>query len=381
YTTLFRSNADVDDMKLVAQKIQEKNLYRRVCVLEFDWRQAGALVATDLGQRLDKLHSEGFHSIDIIAHSRGVLISRYALETLGKTAAIRSLYALCGPNEGANFASLVDLLRALRLEYINLTRSDLPFGIADYDSPALHEMIDGSEFLTQLNNDQRNFQRGYVHYYLLSAGLRDQWVSPNSALAKNICMYALTAGTVESFEYGLTYTHTGLIQTPSGVAELLKVIMKNKESNLTIASDSQYFDAQPDGWIWSATITNNEDHDITINDVAIDQYDKDGIWYSVQWYNSYGTPGDVLPHVYTTWDRRIAPSESVKISVHTRPDYEGHTMDQVIERLKARTRHVIVRYQIGDLQKSAGCFVRLRYGNVTPDNPLQRSRQIITAEN
>ncbi len=370
-------NADANNMQFAAQKIKQEHFYRQIYIFSYDWRRDGASVATDLGKKLNELYTQGFHSIDIIAHSRGVLISRYALEILGKTAAVRSLYAICGPNKGANFASAVDLLRALRLEYINLTRSDLPFGIADFDSPALHEMIAGSEFLTKLNEDKRNFQRGYVHYSLLSAGSKDQWVSPSSALAKDICMYALTSGTVETFDYGRAYNHGGLIQTSSGVAEIIKIVNRKKENRVTISSDAAYYNPESDGWRWSATIKNNSDYVVATQDVTIDSYDRYGEWTGVQWYSPIGSPGDQLPYIYTTWNKYLNPGESVKINVQTLPDSQGHSIDQVEERFKAKAKHVIVRYFGNETYQTTTCFIKLCNGSITPERPNQRSRQTI----
>lgn len=367
-------NANAESMRYTADLIRQSHKYREIYAFNYDWRRDGRSVAQDLGSHLDYFHTQNLH-VDIVAHSRGVLIARWALEKLGKTNAVSNLYAVCGPNEGSPWASATEILRALMTDYLNHPSNDPPFGLAFTGMGAINEFTPGSDFLVELNTP-RNFQRGYVDYCLF-AGSQDWLVNRTSALAQNTTMDTLTAKTVETFTFN--YNHSGIVHTSSGVADLLNVINRPKSSNIEITTSPQEnVNASDDGWYFDVIFKNNGPNQCVLQDQSYDFWGRDGNWVGLNWYSPTIPPGTHFPWQYQLWNRTIAPGETVNIGIHVWPDAGNHMIREVAENNKANYLLLSVKYQEAGVEKQSLCWLILYYNDIWPAYPDARSRSMTT---
>lgn len=371
-------NTTAESMRLTANTIREAHLYRKIYLFSYDWRDRASSAAVGLGRYLDIFYSHNYH-VDFLAHSRGVLICRYALEDIGKTEAVANLYAVCGPNKGANFSSAIDLLRTLRIDYINLTGNDFPFGLADIGSPAVEELLPNSEFLRWLNCP-KNRQRYYVNYYLFS-GFYDILVSTESALAEDIPLNMILAGTIE--EFPRYHTHTNFINSRDGIDDILNVMRRQKNNNIELSADSKYIDIENDGysWCYTLTITNKSNNSVTIQDMSIDEYDRYGNWTSLCWYDPYNIPEEMFPTEYLIWNKYFTPGETIDIGIKTRVDGQDHNIYNTLEKNKAKTMIFSLKYQDGNIEKEALYAFILRFGDISPERAHVKNKSPINYVN
>lgn len=363
-------NSNVEAMRFAANQIQVAHRYSKIYSIAYDWRRGGQSVATDLGNYLDGFHNQGQH-VDILAHSWGVLISRYALEVLGKTETVANLYAVCGPNEGTALASLTELIRFLRKDYLNKPGSDQPFGLAALDTPAASEMIPSSGFLNLLNHREIT-QRGLVHYSLF-ASYRDAIVPVSSALAQNSTLDSYTMGTIETFRFN--YDHSGLVSTTSGVSDLLSIISRRKNTYIQVDASPQYVDAASDGWYYTIEILNLGTDTIQTKDLTMERYDRYGNWQGVCWYNPSTPFGEFFPNQYQLWQRNIAPGETIRIPCQSWPDIEKHSIIEAADCNKAKTLYLNLKYRDNStgMQMITSGLAYLHFGDIWPDQAHTRN--------
>jgi len=367
-------NANAESMRYAANLIRESHRYREIYAFDYDWRREGQSVAQDLGGDLDYLHSQNRH-VDIVAHSRGVLIARQALEQLGKTDAVANLYSVCGPNAGSPWASATEILRACIGDYLNRSSDDPPFGLAFTGIGAINELIPGSDFFDQLNTPQ-NSQRGFVSYHLI-AGNHDLLVSRTSALALNITMDSLTAKTVETFTFN--YGHSDMMHTSGGVADLSNVMSRQKSNNIEITTSPQEnVNASDDGWYFDIIIKNKGPNQCILQDHSYDFWGKDGNWTGLNWYSPAIPPGVHFPWQYQLWNKSVAPRETVTLSIHIWPDTGEHMIWEVGENNKANYMLLSVKYHETDMEKQSLCWLILHYNDIWPTYPNVRSRSAIS---
>jgi triacylglycerol esterase/lipase EstA (alpha/beta hydrolase family) len=110
----------------------------------YSWSQSNATTASQLATEVKRvLAATGASKVDIVAHSMGVLSSRYYLKNLGGTAYVDDFVSTAGTNHGTSVASWCAWL---------------------YTSCA--EMYTGSSFLTALNSgDETPGSVSYASYW------------------------------------------------------------------------------------------------------------------------------------------------------------------------------------------------------------------------
>jgi pimeloyl-ACP methyl ester carboxylesterase len=110
-----------------------------------------ASVAPTVAQRVrDILTATGESRLNIIAHSQGGLVSRYATQTLGMSSRVANLVMIGTPNHGSEWAKWMILAPAFQPSWMKQIRASLGLdclatGQAGYD------LVPGSAFLNQLN--------------------------------------------------------------------------------------------------------------------------------------------------------------------------------------------------------------------------------------
>ncbi|PLX88688.1 MAG: hypothetical protein C0614_02345 [Desulfuromonas sp.] len=112
---------------------------------------------------------------DIIGHSMGGLVSRYAIERLGFEPYIGNLVMLGTPNNGSSVANIVSYLQ----HNLYGTVAKLINGIS---FPSLKEIEVGSSFITDLNYAYQNTLT--TNYYVIAGDIQDGYdpvVSVSSA--------------------------------------------------------------------------------------------------------------------------------------------------------------------------------------------------------
>lgn len=212
-------NDGPESFNLLAQNYADKHKYAQIYLFGYDSRKGCVLSANKFGIELDNLKNEG-KQIDILAHSMGVVVSRYALERLGKTKNVNNLFAICGANLGSIWATAGDFLQGLQNDYLNRLPGDHflnGFPIGDIES--IHDLVPGSSFLSTLNDAGSMGQRGKVNYCLI-ATRNDLVVGPDSGIARNVRLTSFTSGAVD----GLVIDgcgHSGLVKTSSGINGML----------------------------------------------------------------------------------------------------------------------------------------------------------------
>ena len=359
----------VEDMKPLGEALVSQGFYKNAWGLSHDWRLSAKDVAAALGNILDDVPSG---KVDLAAHSRGVIVSRYTMEILGKNERVHRAILICGPNKGSKFNTEMDLLNELREHFINSPKA---YGIPLVDTPAVKELLANSDILQELNTHQG--QRVSVNYYLFAAN-QDLVVSTDSALCGGINLEDFTTGFIR--KKILSGDHNTLVKTPGGIMDIIANITEdNKVVSITGLGP---VDASPDALFWESTmaIHNQPGNSVLLKDLTFDTYNRYGNWVSCQWYDPSSDSQSLLPSKYIAWDRTMLASESFSIDLRHWSEWSqgaGNPIGQADDANQAFTIQYNLRYQVnGQMSNVSGNFI-LHCGSIYPDSVQIRSLRSI----
>lgn len=208
-------NSTAKSMNKLGQTLVQKGLYKSAWSLSYDWRLPTNYVAAQLKQLINGcVHNNT--QIDLIGHSRGGLICRYACEILGANESVGKLILICSPNEGSRWDSAIDLVPKLEDHFFNTSSSS---GFPLVDTPAVQELTQDSDIVQTLK-----VYHGYkseINYYLFATRF-DPFVSTDSALAEGTNIDAFTSSSV--IRNTLFGDHSSLTSDPDGIESLVNIL-------------------------------------------------------------------------------------------------------------------------------------------------------------
>jgi hypothetical protein len=301
-----------------------KPKYTNVYSFAYDWQLDGVSASTALGAVLDSVNqqfpsSKFPNGLTIIGHSRGCIIARYALEVLGKTAPVKDAILISGPNEGALEASGGTALYNVLTDWLNFETDGIALVTLNESDSWISELGLGSSFLTQLN--AKSSQRGSVNYYLVAGSWRslpsDLVVGDNSALGADLTWPSQTAGLIAQHTvYGAN--HSNIKSDPNFIDDILTFVNLNPgypivANTLMVTVDPLVNDAQPDGWHYTATLQNTTSSPLTISYLTLDNYDQQGNWIGIQWYDPNTPTGTFFPTNVTACNLTVNAHDSLSL--------------------------------------------------------------------
>lgn len=342
----------------------------------YDWTNDLTLSAQSFGKLLDSYDSQGY-AVDIVAHSMGAPVVRWTLERLGKTNAVRNVFLICGANEGTIWANIPDILRGLRLDFLNRHGAGLPLGLASYDSQAIRQLIPRGDFLTRLNMKE-NQHRGHANYYCFGT-TRDWVVGLTSGRADDVPLNMLTAGTVN--RYTMDGDHGSLIETEAGVKSIFSQTLDTQMSQMLIVYDPSWVVADYDRWNTCCVITNQSDYyNMTIRDLTFDRFNGyTGLWDGCSWYDPSTPVGTLFPKEYAYWGKVLKPRESIRLYVRHLTDSNGTPIDLLPESEQSNVVMATVRFSLNDsYEQMEKTLCICGYGDVWPGQIDWRSMPLPT---
>lgn len=360
-------------MQTLANALVDGGVYGSVYAYEYDWRRPVSESAQGLAVELARIRSQqGSKVIDIIAHSRGGLVSRYALEIADATAAVQRLICINSPHKGAIVASIVSLAEQINTALLNVSFAR-DFAVGE---DSLKEMMSGSHLLSTLN--AVNGQTGRVDYYLIGSNadvVVDRW----SATASGVDIEELTGGRVVRETSG--GTHSSRINDPALVAQLVRDIAKFKEltdSSVELVLSPTIVDPYYDGrrWVHTLQIKNRSSSSIVVKDVMYELYDAYGAWAGTWWLPNTGW-GGWFPDQYYELNQSIGSNDAWPYSPYQVNIYAGRDEPLISEAPANRRRQTLVatvRYSKSDgSQHTARATLRCRYNGELPSDAQTRA--------
>ena len=374
-------NNSFPDLAPLGEKLVSRGLYRNAFAVSYDWRLPPDQPAAYLRDRLRELRAFP-KSVDIVSHSLGGVIVRFALEEFGETLAVRNAVFVCSPHQGLLTAELSGMLRGLRRNYISYAGK--PFkhrGISNFDTPSLANLQNESQFMRKLATPSG--QRGHVNYYALAAN-SDLVVNTNNGLASRTQLEEFTAGRIERLaEPG---GHSTLVKKDSGIKRLVDLIaafVARAGSGLTLTLEPNPVEVNTsfffEGWVWSVIVQNNTAASITLKTLTFDSFNKNGEWLGVVWYSQATPGGEFFPWEFHGWDLALPPGEEVLLRIGDVPDrnkHSGLTIDEVPEEMRARSLEHTLTYTDGNGQLQTISMLTEYYGNLWPATPNTRAERI-----
>lgn len=281
-------NGNVHQLQALADRLCSAGRYEVVFGLQYDYRQDLAVTARGLYEQMNALHATWGYT-DIVAHSAGVIVSRYMIERIGRPEGLNYFYGVCGPNRGSLWANVGEFLRTVQVDWFNTTYGtgdlDSGVGIPVIDSPSIPQLANDSAFLQSLNN-YYPAERTNVIYHLIGAEL-DEIVGESSGRGEGIDFSRKTTGGV--LRLSEFADHNGLVRDSAGIDLLIHDIQGLQgfcdlwDPSIGIARNAG------EEWQYTLTIRNYSSgtHASTavIVDIAMEEYDYYGAWKSTKWYN------------------------------------------------------------------------------------------------
>ncbi|MEI8143388.1 MAG: hypothetical protein WCG48_02095 [Candidatus Berkelbacteria bacterium] len=368
-------NSDAGAMTLLADKLISASLYGRIYVYSYDWRRRIEDTGADFANRLTTLSGQGV-KIDVLAHSMGVLVSRYAFEKCDATFGIDQFIGICGPNNGSYLARADLVVNELRNDFLNLPDSARRQGtFATLGIASIEEMMPGSALLANLNAVDTTKPRGSINYSLIGSR-SDLVVGYASGIGSGIEMTAKTGGSFTSAESNRG--HNSLLSdssTAQWVTDFVEGSTMPPEVTLTGFDGYSNTDLEGDdwGWVFDLELINNSQAEISLTDISVDEYDRYGVWQRNLWVND----GSLRQRAYFAFNRRIAAGQCWRnyglIVIHAQDD--NMWIEQSEPKNQAKT--LVVRVRCYDpVVKRSWCIARqyrLNWEGITPTTPVVRS--------
>jgi pimeloyl-ACP methyl ester carboxylesterase len=208
-------NSNEESVKTLGEVLVQKGIYKSARSFAYDWRLPTDFAASQLKELIEACFHN--HQVDLIGHSRGGLICRYACEVLSGDKLVKKLVLVCTPNEGSKWDSATDFLSGLQDGFFNTPNAS---GFPLVDTPAVQELTKNSEVIRTLKTSRGH--KNNIDYYLF-ATLLDSFVEIDSALATGTDLESFTTGNVKRVPPMFT-GHSGLINNGNGIEKLIENI-------------------------------------------------------------------------------------------------------------------------------------------------------------
>jgi len=360
---------DATDVREMALRAKALGSYGAVYSFRYDYRwgieQAGQALA-------DTLKTYGFDpkTVDIIAYSKGGLVTRWALEKEGATKPVDQVIFMATPNTGCK-ASLAGLYFTLGGAYFGL-KHGLPF--IDWRDDYLGELMLNSTALSSLNQ-YRHQQNGLVRYYFF-AGDGDDVVAENSAYAYGVDLGDLTNGRLYT-ELLTGFGHMTMDEPEAIAAAWPKI------RSVTSGLDVSWYEnpTDPDPWVgdWSSvqTISNNTSGPMPVATIEYEMSDLNGDWTGNYWFDPNYPPGVLFPHQRVDLGNQlvIPPGEFVQLGIGFWADEDKTPVWNAAPSRQAMTCHTIVHATAPSGQEvRSEVVLRLKNGSLEPADPKTRLR-------
>ncbi len=361
-----------ESFRPLAQYLVTEGIYSSVFAYQYDWTKATADCNDLFVAKLNQIYQQtGAKNVDVIAHSRGGVMTRYTLEIDDATAAVNNCFYVGSPNTGTGFGQNVHLLtQALRHMTLN---NPFGWGLAKLTTPALQEMLPGSSFLSALNSF--NGQTGRVNYHFF-AQQDDTIVDTASATAEGIAIEELTGGIVT--RQVLPGGHSYLVKDSAGIAQLADKIRQIKQQqgqlDVTVTAVPQVLDPEPDGrhWLFTFRINYSGPGSVNVQDVMTELYGASGSWVGTWWLDPSTPGGAFFPEEYTPAGITLSSGETFELEVAI---YAGSTKPLIAQAPPGRQRQtgvLTVRYNLNGEQRSQRVQVQCRFQGQLPALPETR---------
>jgi hypothetical protein len=316
--------------KEYANHIQSRYHYKNVYGISYYWPNGIKKNAEDIASLLSSMHLPN-KSIVLHGHSLGGLVIRYMLEVVQFSQPFREAFFLHTPNEGSKWANAQLVLRGLNALYINNPMTLLTGCLLSTTDQVAFDLMPGSPILQTLKNNPPA-HRGEVAYRV-AGYLGDEVVPLSSQLAQNTNLSERTAGFVETasqdFEYTFEVGHSYLTANPDGrefVTNHFSEVFPPSDPSpkLSISSPSQSYDTSTQAyWDWAFSIQNDRSHPVSIKDVQLTVFDKNGAHMGTQWFkeNNVG----IFPFTYVPMNASLAGTSKRDFGIRLEcgPDYPG----------------------------------------------------------
>lgn len=354
-------NTGAARMDKVAEKFAGLHRYRQIIEFQYPFRRQTDEVARVLGYTLRSLMSKGYY-IDIFAHSRGVVVSRYMLENIlsyKETFHVPKLYAVCGANQGS-YLSTAAFVVALWDDVLNGPSQSSNYGLIGFDSPAAQEMMPGSAFLAQLNSPE--LARPIETTIINVAASTDTIVGTSSGLADQVCEEAIVRNSL--FRYtALSFGHSYMIDSALGIDTMFGYLMKNTDIRATnITTD--LVKGSDNGWDAPFGVSNDTTGSLVLKDVLLEDHDANGKLIG-HYYYSPSASGH-LSRSYCQANLTLPPG-STNLTCHLWPNGPGSSMKSVSDNFKAHTLAFQPRIAMNGGVRSIGTgYVQCFYGSIKP---------------
>jgi pimeloyl-ACP methyl ester carboxylesterase len=360
-----------NDNHATINSLKQQGGYGNAYTFAYDWRLPVPEAGAGLAEALSGLPEK---SVDIVAYSKGGLVSRWALEKLGATKAVRRVIFLGTPSLGCNLP-LQTLYSSLMIQF--LTTGLGGFMLVGDQEDCLAELQPNSNSLQALNISFYE-QLGNVDYYFFAGqtGLAgDRIVGINSALCNTGNVENQVNGAI--FRYTLDGESHFTIDSPSGASRAFS-LAGLPGSGITITPNSNPIEADPilGCWLTRYIIGNFTGRKIVKLSILFEEYDRFGNWQGNYWYRDPYLPGVFYPHERTEWEVTIHNEQSATTKlIQFWPNENRDLVWNAPESQKARTSHVVVTAtdDQGGTHK-AEYITRFVYNGITPAEPNTRSR-------
>ncbi len=359
-----------DKVKNAARAAQITGQYASAYVFSYDYRlgfrQAGQALAT-------ALNSAGFadKSVDIVAYSKGGLLTRVALEEEGATKAVRRVIFLGTPNTGCEI-QLQGLYSLLATDFLT---NPFPLVFPSWNDNCLAELMPNSSALTQLNQ-YRFQQNGQVDYWFFNGG-NDSVVGINSAEATGLPVGDLTNGRIRQL------TLPGFGHLALGTAEATTQAISQADNPvqlIAVSTDPEPAQPEPISGAWEVAVhlTNHTGQMISLETVQLEEFNRYGEWQGNYWYDPGLPPGILFPHQRLVWppfEGVIDNGETKTLYIEYWPDENKSPVWFAAPERQARSSHLIVAANgVDGRQYALEYVIHLTYDGIYPAEPQTRSR-------
>lgn len=371
-------NGQVSDLQAVADAINTwpiENRCSRIFGFRYDYRQDPAVSAQALARLIDGLRQQGFEYISLVGHSLGAVVARDVVVNRRCQSGIGDLRLINGANHGSKWANAADFVKWLEEDCLNNHPTDTASLLATIDNPVITALKFDSPYIRDLNTVRAG--RPLSTAYYLVGGNLDTVVGKDSNGQSNgagfdIPFEQMTSSIVNRWE--LNGDHSTLIDTATGRNQMLSTMWPRIGTMVQVRTDpTQQTDAESDGWHYTFVVENDGDNPVTVNDIAVHNFDRSNTWTSFRFVSdragSLSDAGD-----YVKIDLPLAPGQQLRFPIHEPVDDNGTPVDQAPLALQARTHVILARFTEHGFQFTWDAQIRLHHGNVWSTGQTRQAR-------
>lgn len=371
-------NGQVSDLQALADAINTwpiENRCSRIFGFRYDYRQDPAVSAQALAGLIDGLRRQGFEYISLVGHSLGAVVARDVVVNRRCQPEIGDLRLINGANHGSKWANAADFVKWLEEDCLNNHPTNTASLLATIDNPVVAALKFDSPYIRGLNTVRAG--RPLSTAYYLVGGNLDTVVSKDSNGQSNgagfdIPFEQMTSSIVNRWE--LDGDHSSLIDTAAGRNQMLSTMWPRIGTWVQVRTDpTQQTDAESDGWHYTFVVENDGDNPVTVNDIAVHNFDRSNAWTSFRFVSdragSLSNPGD-----YARIDLPLAPGQQLRFPIHEPVDGNGTPIEQAPLTLQARTHAILARFTEHGFQFTWDAQIRLHHGNVWSTGQTRQAR-------